>query len=201
MHKTEARRRAFKLRRGKPLELHAGMVVWAEPLAQEAEQRVADVVRARGLQLAPDRTSLDIDLYIVKDLAARGHTVSLCASLTGAVVSSEDALMGKGPYVKFKRGLRLRRFLWASEQFATKRPAILNILRGSCDKPGSQWTLAHNKEEFLALMASRPKVLAAALKRSGEELDDDVPRRAKQLTREEFIQSLAEFDHSGSCAW
>lgn len=200
LHKTEARRRAFKLRRGKPLELSAGMVVWAEPLAQEAEEMVADVVRARGLQLAPNRTSLDIDLYIVKDIAARGDTVSLCASLTGAVVSSTDALTGKGPYVKFKRGLRLRRLLWASEQFATKHPAVLNIIRSSCGAPGSQWTLANNKAEFLALMVSRPKVLAVALKRSGEQLDD-VPGRAKRLTKEEFIQSLAEFDHSGSCAW
>ena len=152
-HQYALNQAARKRKRERPtIKAMTGKSVYlSEGLAQDTVSKLGPLLVRNGMTRSYDR--LKADIIAVSDLANIGQRNTWAAFLAGLLVCSPLTVETggkKGPSIQFKSVRRLRRVVWASDEFKTKHAVIWNII-STLTRAGveSKWQWFTDKGAFL----------------------------------------------------
>ena len=195
-NRRNARRKAAKAERhGRPLQWEplGGKAAWVDPKGIDPQRTasIQNALAARGLTLASERAGAEV--FFVENPAKRGERVRRLAGLRGGMIIAADQVdKGKGAFIKFKKGVLVRRYVYMSTAFQEKHPEISKAIMSAATWAGSLWHILNSIEEVRAKLRRKNLGCVVALIREGERLP--LPQGARALHKESFLKDLMTMD-------
>lgn len=128
---------------GRPVHIGVADADLSANLKAVARRHGAVVVDQRG----------DATLLIVDDVGAAGQKTLWTAVILGATVASPSRLLTagqEGAYLAYRAAVSIRRWIWMSDEFRARHPAIGQIVAASAASRRSLWRLIATRVDFLA---------------------------------------------------
>ena len=120
---------------------------------------VADAALSAKLKAAARRHGgrvverrVDSQLLVVDDVAAAGQKAVWAAVLMGTTVASPQRLLTNGqagPYIAYRPAVSIRRWIWMSDEFKARHPAISQIVAEAAASHRSLWRLIATRVDFV----------------------------------------------------
>lgn len=130
------------------IDLHGKLVhICVTDDAQAADLNA--IARRHGARVVDRR--VDAQILVVSDIGAAGQKAAWAAALIGATVMSTQRLLTAGqvgPYVAHKAAVRIRRWIWMSDDFKARHPAISQIVVDAAATRPSLWRLLLTQASF-----------------------------------------------------
>ncbi len=113
-----------------------------------ASDAIKAAAQAKCQSVVQDRMAANC--WVVSDPTNPGQRVEWCVTLGGGVICCPPMLLtGTGPFVRYRAGTLVRRFLWVSDAFKAHHRGLHDIIQYFARRRGSRLSLLARKDEFL----------------------------------------------------